>query len=46
MRRRCATRLDATAAAGTTEILFQPGGDDVERELRVVHGDGEAMTAR
>ncbi len=27
-------RLDATAAAGTTEILFQPGGPDVERELR------------
>ena len=27
-------RLEATAAAGTSEILFQPGGPDVERELR------------
>jgi Coenzyme F420-dependent N5,N10-methylene tetrahydromethanopterin reductase and related flavin-dependent oxidoreductases len=27
-------RLDATAAAGTTEILYQPCGPDVERELR------------
>lgn len=27
-------RLDATAAAGVTEILFQPGGGDVDRELR------------
>ncbi len=27
-------RLDATAAAGTSEILFQPCGPDVERELR------------
>ncbi len=28
------TRLETTAAAGTSEILFQPGGDDIERELR------------
>ena len=27
-------RLDATAAAGTSEIMFQPCGPDVERELR------------
>lgn len=27
-------RLASAAAAGTSEILFQPGGDDVERELR------------
>lgn len=27
-------RLDQTAAAGTTEILYQPCGPDVERELR------------
>jgi 5,10-methylenetetrahydromethanopterin reductase len=27
-------RLDATAAAGTTEILYQPCGPDIERELR------------
>ena len=27
-------RLAASAAAGITEILFQPGGDDIERELR------------
>lgn len=27
-------RLDATAAAGTTEILYQPCGPHVERELR------------
>ncbi len=27
-------RLDATAAAGTTEILYQPCGPDVARELR------------
>ncbi len=27
-------RLDHTAAAGTTEILYQPCGPDVERELR------------
>jgi 5,10-methylenetetrahydromethanopterin reductase len=27
-------RLEATAAAGTTEILYQPCGPDVERELR------------
>jgi 5,10-methylenetetrahydromethanopterin reductase len=27
-------RLDAVGAAGTSEILFQPGGGDVERELR------------
>ena len=26
--------LDATAAAGTTEIMFQPCGPDVDRELR------------
>lgn len=27
-------RLASAAAAGTSEILFQPGGDDIERELR------------
>jgi len=27
-------RLDAVAAAGTSEILFQPCGPDIERELR------------
>ncbi len=27
-------RLDATAAAGTTEILYAPMGPDVPRELR------------
>ncbi|MGZ4676714.1 MAG: LLM class flavin-dependent oxidoreductase [Acidimicrobiia bacterium] len=27
-------RLDATEAAGTSEILFQPEGPDIERELR------------
>ncbi len=27
-------RLDQTAAAGTTEILYQPCGPDIERELR------------
>ena len=27
-------RLDATAAAGTTEILYQPCGPDIGRELR------------
>ena len=27
-------RLDQTAAAGTTEMLYQPCGPDVERELR------------
>jgi len=27
-------RLDATGAAGTSEVLFQPCGDDIERELR------------
>ena len=28
------SRLDATAAAGTTEVLYQPCGPDIERELR------------
>ena len=27
-------RLEATAAGGTTEVLYQPGGPDIERELR------------
>lgn len=27
-------RLDASAAAGTTEVLYQPCGPDIERELR------------
>ena len=27
-------RLDATAKAGTSEVLFQPAGPDIERELR------------
>ena len=41
-RRRCAPGSTRTAAAGTTEILYQPCGPDVERELRAVHGDGDA----
>lgn len=27
-------RLDGAAAGGTSEVLFQPGGPDIERELR------------
>ena len=35
-------RLDATAAAGTTEILYQPCGPDIARELRAFMTMGSA----
>jgi 5,10-methylenetetrahydromethanopterin reductase len=28
------TRLDTAAAAGVTEVVFQPAGPDIPRELR------------
>ncbi len=38
-------RLASAAAAGTSEILFQPGGDDVERELRAFMAMAEGADA-
>ncbi len=36
-------RLASAAAAGTSEILFQPGGDDIERELRAFMAMAEGV---